>query len=83
MITMHKRIEYAQFRNLKKKKKKNHHLWFLQILKTLYKSGLNKYQKHVACSYSYKLVCADEKFTEPFELYLGKGTVYNFISIMI
>ena len=25
-------------------------------------SYTNKYQKHVACSYCYKLVCADDKF---------------------
>ena len=26
----------------------------------------NKYQKHIACSYSYKLVCVDDKFSKPF-----------------
>ena len=29
----------------------------------------NKYQKHVACSYGYKLVCVDDKFNEPFKSY--------------
>ena len=33
--------------------------------------------------YGYKLVCADDKFTKPFKSYLGKDTVYNFISSMI
>ena len=33
-------------------------------------SCMNKYQKHVACSYGYKLVCVDDKFSEPFKLYL-------------
>ena len=42
----------------------------------------NKYQKHIACSYSYKLVCADDKFSRPFKSYLGEYTVYNFISSM-
>ena len=32
----------------------------------------SKYQKHVACSYGYNLVCADDKFNKPFQLYLGK-----------
>ena len=27
----------------------------------------NKYQKHIACSYGYKLVCVDDKFSKPFK----------------
>ena len=46
-------------------------------------SYTNKYQKHVACSYVYKLVCVDDKFSKPFKSYLGEDTVYNFISSMI
>ena len=42
-----------------------------------------KYQNHIACSCGYKLVCVDDKFSKPFELYLIEDTVYNFISIMI
>ena len=38
----------------------------------------NKYQKHIACSYGYKLECVDDK-----ETYLGKDAVYNFINSMI
>ena len=34
-------------------------------------------------SYGYKLVCVDDKFSKPFESYLGKDGVYNFISSMI
>ena len=46
-------------------------------------SYTNKYQKHVACSYGYKLVCVDGQFSKPFKSYLGKDSVYNFISSMI
>ena len=46
-------------------------------------SYINKYKKHVACSYGYKLVCVDDKFSKPFKSYLGKNAVYNFISSMI
>ena len=47
-------------------------------------SYTNKYKKkHVACSYGYKLVCADDKFSKPFKSYLGENAVYNFISSMI
>ena len=31
------------------------------------KSYTSKYQKHFACSYGYKLVSVDDKFSEPFK----------------
>ena len=43
----------------------------------------NKYKKHVACSYGYKLVCIYDKYSKPFTSYLGKNAVYNFISSML
>ena len=46
-------------------------------------SYTNIYQKHVACSYGYKLVCVDDKFSKPFKTCLGKDAVYNFINSMI
>ena len=46
-------------------------------------SYTNKYQKHIACSYGYKLVCFDDKFSKPFKTYLGENTVYNFINSII
>ena len=46
-------------------------------------SFTNKYQKHVACRYGYKLVCPNDKFSKPFKSYLGKDFVYNFISSFI
>ena len=44
-------------------------------------SYTNKYQKHVA--WSYKLVCADDKFSKPFKSYLGKDAVYSSINSTI
>ena len=44
---------------------------------------MNKYQKHTACSYSYKLVCVDDKFSKTFRSYLGNGAVYNFINSIV
>ena len=38
-------------------------------------SYTNKYQKHIAVSYGYKLVCADDQFSNPFKTYLGEDTV--------
>ena len=47
-------------------------------------SCTNKYyQKHIACSYDYKLVCADDKFSKLFKSNLGEDNVYNFINSMI
>ena len=46
-------------------------------------SYTNKYQKHIACSYGYKLVCVDDKFSKPLKTYLGEDAVYNFIDSMI
>ena len=37
-----------------------------------HESYTNVYQKHVACSYGYKLVCVDDKISKPFESYLAK-----------
>ena len=43
----------------------------------------NKYQKHIICSYGYKLVSVNDKFSKPFNTYLGKDAVYNFINSMM
>ena len=32
----------------------------------------NQYQKHVACSYGYKLVCTGNKFSKPMKPYLSE-----------
>ena len=47
------------------------------------RSYTNKCQKHIACSYGYKLVCDDKKFSKPCKSYLGEDAIYNSISSMI
>ena len=47
------------------------------------KTYTKKYQKHIACTYDYKLVCVDDKFSNPFKIYIAKDSVYNFINRMI
>ena len=32
----------------------------------------DKYEKHIACSYGYKLVCVDDKSSKPLKSHLGK-----------
>ena len=46
-------------------------------------SNRNIYQKHLPCSYGYKLVCVDDKFSELFKTYLGEDDVYNFTDNII
>ena len=50
----------------------------MQILQSLIK---NKYQKHIACSYDYILVCVDDKFNKPFKTYLGKDAVTILLTV--
>ena len=46
-------------------------------------SYTSKYQNHFDCSYGYKLVCVNNKFSKPFKSYLGEDAVYNFINSMV
>ena len=43
---------------------------------------MNKYKKHVVCSYGYKLVFVDDTFNKLFKSYSGEDAVYSFISSM-
>ena len=43
----------------------------------------DKYQKHVTCNYGYKLMCVDDKFSEPFKWYLVEDAVYKFNNNMV
>ena len=40
-------------------------------------SYTNQYQKLIACSYGYKLVCVGNRFSQLFKTYSGKDSVYN------
>ena len=87
---MPKKGEYAQLKNYERKI--NHPLLSADFENVLASedSGkqnpdepyTNKYQKHVACSYGYKLVFVDN-FIKPFKSYLVEDAAYNFINSMI
>ena len=47
------------------------------------KSYTSKYEKHVACSYGYKLVCVADKFSKPFKSYLREDAVYTRILLAV
>ena len=89
---MSKKDEYLKFKNFEKKVKSPFmiYAYFESILvlrdnrkPNPNESYVNKYEKNVACSYGYKLVCVDDKFSKPFKSYLDEDVVYNFISRMI
>ena len=46
-------------------------------------SYTKKYQKHITCSYGYKSVCVDDKFSKSFKTYVVANAVYNFINSMV
>ena len=48
------------------------------------KSFTEEYQKHIDCSYGYKVVCCyDNKFTKPVQIYRGIDAAYNFLEKML
>ena len=91
-IKIPKKGEYVKFKNFGRKIKSSFMIYadFESILvpgdngkQNPNESYSNKYQKHVACSYGYKLACVDDKFSKPFKSYLGEDALYNFISSII
>ena len=38
-----------------------------------------KYQDHIPCSFAYKLVCVNEKFSKNIVLYRGKNAIFKFV----
>ena len=89
---MPKKGEYVKFRNYGRKINSPFIIYadFESILvpednekQNVKESYRNKYQKHIACSYGYKLVCVDDEFSKPFKTCIGKDAVYGFINDMI
>ena len=44
---------------------------------------MSKYQKHITCGYSYKLVRVHDNYSNYFKSYLGEDVVYNFIMVWL
>ena len=42
-------------------------------------SYTRKYQDHIPCSFAYKVVCIDDRFTKPIVVYRGENAAYEFI----
>ena len=85
---MPKKGDYVKFKNYEKKSPFMIYANFESILAPKNNEKQNpeefytrKYQKHIARSYSHKLVCVDDKFSKPFKAYLGENA--NFINSII
>ena len=46
-------------------------------------SYTEKYQDHISCSFAYKVVCIDDKFSKKVVLYRGKNVVFRFIEAIL
>ena len=42
-----------------------------------------KYHEHVPCSYPYKVVCIDDRFSQPIVVYRGEDAAYKFIKAIL
>ena len=42
-----------------------------------------KYQNHIPSSFTYKVVCIDDKFTKPTIIYRGENAAYEFIKAVL
>ena len=42
-----------------------------------------KYQDHIPCSFAYKVVCIDDRFTKPTIIYRGENTAHKFIKSIL
>ena len=46
-------------------------------------SCTKQYHDHVSCSYAYKIVCIDNRFSKPIVVYKGENTAYEFIKTIL
>ena len=42
-----------------------------------------KYHEHVPCSYAYKVVCIDDRFSKPIVVFRGENAAYEFIKAIL
>ena len=43
--------------------------------------NIKKYQDHILGSYSYKLICVDDKKNKPYKTYFGKDAIDKFLML--
>ena len=55
----------------------------LRVVESYEGSYTKEYQDHVPCSFAYKVVCVDDRFTKPIVVYRGKNAAYEFIKAIL
>ena len=67
-----------------------HHLTFILTLSVTLKVSKvtkaltqKKDQDHITCSFAYKLVCVDDKFSKPIVVFRGKDAAFKFIEAIL
>ena len=53
------------------------------MLKAMKVLTQKKYQDHVPCSFAYRIVCIDDRFTKPTVVFIGENAAYEFIKAML
>ena len=56
---------------------------FQKELKAMKVLTQKKYQDHVPCSFAYRIVCIDDRFTKPTVVFIGENAAYEFIKAML
>ena len=46
-------------------------------------SYTEKYQDPIPCSFDYKIICIDDRFTKPIIIYRGENAAYEFIKVIL
>ena len=46
-------------------------------------STQTKYQNHISCSFAYKFVCIDDRFSKPILVFRGENAAYKFIKAIL
>ena len=54
----------------------------LKFIKVLTQSYTKKHHEHVPCSYAYKVVCVDDRFSKSIVVFRGKNAAYEFIKVI-
>ena len=55
----------------------------LKDVKSYEGSCTKKYQDYILCSFAYKVVCIDNRFSKPIVVYRGKNAAYEFIKAIL
>ena len=54
-----------------------------EVLKVVKVIISKKYQNHIPCSFAYKLVCVDDKFSKPIIVFRGENAAFKFIEAIL